>query len=133
MIKALIVCLVLMMQVIPTFAQESTKPAFERMFFSLPYKTLEKGVLDTARKHKIYSGIIANLTTPYYDIVGALPIEDQRELLSIIPGTDGQMDKRVIAEFVLSKFAQNSKRYTAMITMWGGKKSSLNKIATFGK
>lgn len=133
MVKGLIILFFIVINFSPVLAQQNTKPAFERMFFSLPYKSLEKGILYTSKKHKIYSGIIANLTTPYYDIVGALPIEDQRELLSIIPGTEGQMDKRVIAEFVLSKFAQNSKRYSAMITMWGGKKSSLNKIASFGK
>lgn len=114
---------------------QTNKPrkSFERMFYSLPYKSLEMGVLRTAKKHKIYSGIIANLSTPYYDVVGALPAEDRRELLSIIPNTDGNIDRRVIAEYVLSKFAQNSKQYTAMITIWSGKKSSLNRIVTLGK
>ena len=103
-----------------------------RMFYSVPYYTLQRCVIDTARAHAIYSYIIANLSTPGFDFVQYLPAADKARLREAV-GSSTELDLALGHEFVMSRFNENSKRYTACITMWKGKKDSLNMIVTLGK
>lgn len=107
------------------------RPPLERMFYSLPYQTLEDGILEASKRHALYSYLIANFATPGIDYYEQLPEDDKIRLSTILGGSE--MDQEVFQEFVLARFAENSRRYNALITMWGGKKNALTKVVTLGK
>lgn len=103
-----------------------------RMFYSRPYYRLQRAILDSARRHAIYSYIIANLSTPGFNFYEYLDDDDRRLLRQQIPA-EQEFTQAVAHEFIMSRFNENSKRYTAYITLWQGKKNSLNNIVTLGK
>ena len=101
------------------------------MFYSAPYKTLQEGVLESSKRHAIYSYIVANLSTPGFDFYAYLPPDDQRVLAETLPDT--ALSNQVMTEFLMTRIAINSRRYSALMTMWGGKKNMLTKVVTLGK
>lgn len=110
---------------------KSKEFSLERMFYSKPYQTLQDQIYDVARRHAIYSYIISNLTTPGFDFYAYLPPDDQAALSQMLP--DDTMTNKVITEFMMTRVAYNGRRYSALMTMWGGKKNSLTKVVTLGK
>jgi hypothetical protein len=103
----------------------------ERVFYSDPYFVVERGIYEASRRHAVYTYIIANLATPGFDPVKMLPADDQAILKSTLP--DGKYNRDIIAEFVITRMAENNRKDTAMMTIWKNKKDSLSRIVTLGK
>ena len=103
-----------------------------RTFYSDPYFSLMDGIREASRRHAAYSFIISNFSTPGFDYQTYLPPDDRVRLQQIIP-EDGDFDKKVITEFVMSAMAENSRRAQLYMTMYKGKKDSLSRIVSLGK
>lgn len=103
----------------------------EKVFYSDYYISVERGMYDGSRNHALYTYIISNLATPGFDPVRLLPAEDQALLKATLP--DGKYNRDVIAEFVITRMAENNKKTTALMTVWKNKKDSLSRIVTLGK
>ena len=108
----------------------AVKP-IDKVFYSAYYTSVESGIYDGTRKHALYSYIIANLATAGFDPVKILPAEDKALLKATLP--DGQYNRDVIAEFVITRMAENNRKSTALMTVWKNKKDSLSRIVTLGK
>lgn len=103
----------------------------ERVFYSDPYFVVERGIYEASKKHAIYTYIIANLSTPGFDAIRILPEEDRAILKATLP--DGKYSREVLAEFVITRMAENNRKDTALMTVWKNKKDSLSRIVTLGK
>jgi hypothetical protein len=103
----------------------------ERVFYSDPYFFVERGIYEASKRHAIYTYIISNLATPGFDPVKILPEDDQAILKATLP--DGKYNRDIIAEFVITRMAENNRKDTAMMTIWKNKKDSLSRIVTLGK
>ncbi len=103
----------------------------EKVFYSDPYFVVERGIYEASRRHAVYTYIISNLATPGFDPVKMLPEDDRALLKSTLP--DGKYNRDIIAEFVITRMAENNRKDTAMMTIWKNKKDILSRIVTLGK
>ena len=103
----------------------------ERVFYSDPYVVVERGIYEASKRHAVYTYIISNLATPGFDPVKILPEEDKAILKATLP--DGKYDRDVMAEFVITRMAENNRKDTAMMTLWKNKKDMLSRVVTLGK
>jgi hypothetical protein len=103
----------------------------EKVFYSGYYTSVEQGIYEGTRRHALYAYIISNLATPGFDPVRMLPDDDTALLKATLP--DGKYNRDVIAEFVITRMAENNRKETALMTLWKNKKDSLSRIVTLGK
>lgn len=118
----------------PALAQSERALApkkIEKVFYSDYYVSVEQGIYEASRRHALYTYIISNLATPGFDPVKLLPEADKALLKSTLP--DGKYDRDVVAEFVITRMAENNRKDTALMTIWKNKKDSLSRIVTLGK
>ena len=120
----------LLLLCVPALTFGQTK-SLDDMFYSEPYKTLEEKIYDSGKRHATYSFIVSNMATPGFDFMAYLPQDDQLFLSQVLP--DESYNNQVITEFVMTRIAYNSRRYSALMALWGGKKNILTKVVTLGK
>jgi len=119
---------------VPVMAQSERALApkkIEKVFYSDYYTSVERGIYEASRRHALYTYIISNLATPGFDPVKLLPEEDKSLLKATLP--EGKYNQDVIAEFVITRMAENNRKDTALMTIWKNKKDSLSRIVTLGK
>jgi len=115
---------------IPTlvFSQTSTKD-LEGIFFNKRYDSLEEAIRYTSKKQALYAYNISNLSTPGFKPV--LTPEDMELLNKLVPNKEYSTE--ILLEFFMSRMTENSKRYTAYVTLWKGKVDNVKRIVTLGK
>ena len=117
---------------IPSIIAQNQGREVARSFYSDPYFTLMDGIRTASKKHAAYAFIISNFSTADFDFMVYLPPEDQARLKSLFP-EEGEYDKKVVMEFIMTAMAENSRRSQLFMTMYKGKKDSLSRIVTLGK
>lgn len=116
------------------FSVKTQAQSVDRMFYSPYYFTVSDQVLEGAKKHAIYSYIVANAATPGLDLVALLPPADKQKFLNSVPeDAEDEQKRAAIMEFVLAEMSINNRRTSALAAIWGGKAKSLKNVVTLGK
>ncbi len=110
-------------------ANTLTAQGLDAIFMSKKYASLEEGLRMSAKKQALYAFNIANLSTPGF--VPILTPEDQSILRDVSPSQE--KSKEVLLEFLMSRMAENSKKYNALLALWKLKIDNNKRIVTLGK
>jgi len=113
----------------PSLMGQDTR-LFDRVFMDQSTYLLEDSILETSRKHAIYSYNLANATTPGFEPI--LPEADRREIFEMAPPGSEYFSK-VMVEHMTAAMAKNRGRQSAYYALYKKKIENYRMVMTFGK
>ena len=104
--------------------------SLDMFFLNRKYTALEDALRLASKRQSIYAYDIANLTTPGFK---PILLRDDQKLFNDLTVPDKTKQQEVLLEFLMTRMAENNKRYNAYLTLWKAKIDNNKRIVTLGK